>query len=137
MKHSQTLGPEQAERSESDRSTNASDEQPSCKRDVCAPVERRAGSGGLCTTCVHVGTCTFLRRDTPPVLFCEEFDGQQEHHSGATAEVMAQSTTVHTQARFQCERSSKFKGLCATCEKRERCTFPRAEGGVWHCEEFE
>ncbi len=137
MKHSQSLRPEQAERSESDRSTNASEEQPSCERDGCAPVERRAESSGLCMTCVHVGTCTFLRRDTPPVLFCEEFDGQQEHRSGASAEVMAQSVTVHTQATYMPERSSKFNGLCATCEKRELCTFPKAEGGVWHCEEFE
>ncbi len=137
MKHPQSLRPEQAERSESDRSANASEEQLSCKRDACAPVERRAESSGLCMTCAHVSTCTFLRRDTPPVLCCEEFDGRQEHRSGATADVMAQSATVHTQATYVRERSSKFKGLCATCEKRKLCTFPRAEGGVWHCEEFE
>ncbi len=137
MQRSQSSTPEQSERSDVDRSTSASEDQPSCERNARAPVERRAENSGLCTTCVHVRTCTFLRRDTPPVLFCEEFDGQEKHSSGATAEVMAQSTTVHTQATYLRERSSKFKGLCATCENRELCTFPKAEGGVWHCEEFE
>jgi hypothetical protein len=27
-------------------------------------------------------------------------------------------------------------GLCANCENWETCTFPRSEGGVWHCEEY-
>ena len=27
-------------------------------------------------------------------------------------------------------------GLCATCDNRNTCTFPKPPGGVWHCEEF-
>jgi hypothetical protein len=30
----------------------------------------------------------------------------------------------------------KVLGLCADCAARETCTFPRPEGGVWHCEEY-
>jgi hypothetical protein len=26
--------------------------------------------------------------------------------------------------------------LCLNCEVRESCKFPKAEGGVWHCEEY-
>jgi len=26
--------------------------------------------------------------------------------------------------------------LCATCVKRDTCTLPKPEGGVWHCEEY-
>lgn len=28
------------------------------------------------------------------------------------------------------------KGLCINCANRETCLLPRAEGGVWHCEEY-
>jgi hypothetical protein len=30
-----------------------------------------------------------------------------------------------------------LKGLCAHCDKRETCTLPKPEGGVWHCDEYE
>jgi hypothetical protein len=28
-------------------------------------------------------------------------------------------------------------GLCLNCAHRTTCKLPRAEGGVWHCEEYE
>ena len=31
----------------------------------------------------------------------------------------------------------KKKGLCATCIKLDTCTFPKLEGGVWHCADYE
>ena len=34
------------------------------------------------------------------------------------------------------ENSAQYKGLCQTCEYRETCTYPKPEGGVWHCEEY-
>jgi (2Fe-2S) ferredoxin/predicted RNA-binding Zn-ribbon protein involved in translation (DUF1610 family) len=30
----------------------------------------------------------------------------------------------------------KYRGLCLNCAKREFCTFPKPEGGVWHCDEY-
>ena len=27
-------------------------------------------------------------------------------------------------------------GLCSHCENREFCTYPKPEGGVWHCDEY-
>jgi NADH-quinone oxidoreductase subunit E len=30
----------------------------------------------------------------------------------------------------------KYKGLCLNCANRETCTFPKPEGGVWHCDEY-
>lgn len=32
--------------------------------------------------------------------------------------------------------TTSAKGLCATCELCETCTFPRPESGVWRCEEY-
>jgi hypothetical protein len=71
------------------------------------------------------------------VFFCEEFDGEEENVAGTAAEVISPSTTVHAQAMCRAGPSPEPRGLCGTCEKRATCTFPKAEGGVWHCEEFE
>jgi hypothetical protein len=32
--------------------------------------------------------------------------------------------------------SDSHLGLCGLCEDRSTCTYPRPEGGVWHCEEY-
>ena len=29
------------------------------------------------------------------------------------------------------------QGLCENCANRDDCLFPRPEGGVWHCEEYQ
>jgi len=28
------------------------------------------------------------------------------------------------------------RGLCSYCEEYATCTYPKLEGGVWHCEEY-
>ncbi len=33
--------------------------------------------------------------------------------------------------------SSRYKGLCKNCRKRDNCQLPRPEGGVWRCEDYE
>jgi hypothetical protein len=30
----------------------------------------------------------------------------------------------------------KISGLCTSCAERERCPFPKVDGGVWHCEGY-
>ena len=35
------------------------------------------------------------------------------------------------------EKSTEPKGLCRNCKKKETCTLPKPEGGVWRCEEYE
>jgi hypothetical protein len=32
--------------------------------------------------------------------------------------------------------SGRLTGLCIDCEGRKNCSFPKSEGGVWHCEEY-
>jgi len=34
------------------------------------------------------------------------------------------------------ELPTEAPGLCRTCDHAATCTLPRAESGVWHCEEF-
>ena len=86
---------------------------------------------GLCLTCRHTSTCTFPRSKDRPVHFCEEFDGEEDKPA---------LTAVHHEKVLDQEALAdreKYPGICSTCEKRETCTFPKPEGGVWHCEEFE
>ncbi len=90
---------------------------------------------GLCRTCSHSPTCTFPRCEQHPVMFCEEFVGVAR---ATTTVAMTERPPLAAQDQRICEteHSSEYRGLCRTCEHREGCTFPRAEGGVWQCEEF-
>ncbi len=85
---------------------------------------------GLCLTCNHSLTCTYTRSSDSPVLFCEEFDISQSSNSPIynPAEVQA---AKHIQSS-----NDRLPGLCSNCENRRSCTFPKAEGGIWHCEEY-
>ena len=49
----------------------------------------------------------------------------------------SQSRTVLTVLTTEANRPSPpFKGLCVNCDRRFTCTFPRAETGVWSCDEY-
>lgn len=80
---------------------------------------------GLCTTCVHAETCALPFELGLPVLACEEFD------SGPVA------VADYREPKARRERDGEtLAGLCVTCVHRDSCLLPKAEGGVWHCEEF-
>ncbi|RJP75804.1 MAG: hypothetical protein C4524_11430 [Candidatus Zixiibacteriota bacterium] len=87
---------------------------------------------GLCTTCVASATCTFPRPAGKPVIFCEEFDGYLRNGHVENPDVNAILAHVNVKPAPQ----ATLKGLCANCELRDTCTFPKAEGGIWHCEEY-
>jgi hypothetical protein len=91
---------------------------------------------GLCSYCKSAQNCTFVRDPNRPVYQCEEFD-----------EITYVSIRVPNQKNISLNNFSKnpsiiedsfhsYKGLCSNCEERATCTFPKPEGGVWHCEEF-
>lgn len=80
---------------------------------------------GLCKTCSNAATCTFPREAGRPVRFCDEFDGEEKVEV-VKPKVEVKKTTLND-----------LKGLCRLCDRAESCTFPKAEGGVWHCEEYE
>ena len=88
---------------------------------------------GLCNTCRNVTGCAFPRRPQKPVFYCEEFEiepfvptktSAKDRHPAAALPVPEDSD------------SGIYAGLCSDCQDRETCTFPRVEGGVWHCEEY-
>ncbi|MCX7022114.1 MAG: hypothetical protein NTW26_07580 [bacterium] len=96
------------------------------KKKTAVPVEKKVHTPlGLCRTCKLSATCTFPRQAGRPVRFCDEFDGEQKVET-AKPQTATKKVTVNN-----------LKGLCRLCDKAAACTFPKAEGGVWHCEEYE
>ncbi len=85
---------------------------------------------GLCTTCTSEPVCTFPRSADRPVTSCDEFQGVVEVKSSPLV------VRPRDDERFAIANREWFPGLCVACEKREACTFPAPEGGVFNCEEF-
>jgi len=94
-------------------------------------VANRQWYPGLCATCVNEPDCTFPRSVDHPVLTCDEFEGAVDVMPRPVVESAQQAE------RFAVANREWFPGLCMTCEKRETCTFPKPEGGVFNCDEFE
>jgi len=98
---------------------------------------------GLCSTCKNASTCTYPRDPNRPISSCCEEEGYEEcEGSVSIALLRAGSIFPHppesTARSPATERDSRAeKGLCSNCAKRETCTFPRPDGGVWRCEEYE
>ena len=82
----------------------------------------------LCSTCIHAEYCSYPRDLVTPVHQCEEFDDQ--------VEVATKREPVKDFSRADLEEPIGLKGLCVDCVDRKTCHFPKAEGGVWYCEEY-
>jgi hypothetical protein len=87
---------------------------------------------GLCSGCRNAPTCVFPRDPGKPLLQCEEFEG----FPSAPPPPASIEITPACGARAGPRTKRKYKGLCRDCENRRTCTFPKSEGGVWHCEEY-
>jgi hypothetical protein len=92
---------------------------------------------GICTTCNNAPHCANAKDGEHPVWFCEMFDD-----SVPSPEVVWES---RDDQQYNSELNSKdaennherLKGLCINCALRETCKFPKPEGGVWHCAEYQ
>ena len=86
-------------------------------------------SHGLCATCRSAPSCTFQRRADEPVMDCLEFDGELRKEP---------SRASHPQPRRPSGPAVATEpGMCAWCDHRATCTFPRNAGGIWLCEEYQ
>ena len=92
---------------------------------------------GLCSTCKGRDTCTYPRPTDRAVLFCAEHDGYEE---APLVNILASISSVAPEREPRTSpmkaKPSRRQGLCAICENRETCTFPKSAEGVWQCEEF-
>ena len=90
--------------------------------------------GGLCLSCRNVSTCTFSRDPERPVIQCDEFDGFESFLR--RPKNLSHKSMMALKSNPGKNDLDGYKGLCCICEERETCTYPKPEGGVWHCEEY-
>lgn len=86
---------------------------------------------GICSTCRHCKVCEYRRNNYQPVWVCDEFDCIISTNGRATSMKKNGSYDIVE------EELVEYRGLCRNCTKRKTCTFPKSEGGIWHCEEYE
>jgi hypothetical protein len=84
---------------------------------------------GICSTCNFMESCTKRRTWIGPVHHCEEFD---DH-----AEAPSRPARLEVVTADEPEIDDGLAGICVNCAHRGTCTLPKAEGGIWHCEEYE
>jgi hypothetical protein len=91
----------------------------------------------ICHNCIHASRCSLSSGSPLPIFHCEEFEcadsasAEVGHGDGGVTAVLSWS------ARSVPARSQAYTGLCSDCAHRSDCMFANAEGGVWHCEEYE
>jgi len=84
---------------------------------------------GICTTCRNESGCFHRKNAKVEIFHCEEFDsGLPETTAKPNIEVVGVQESVEV---------AQLKGLCRNCAKNANCMFPKTEGGIWHCEEYE
>lgn len=84
---------------------------------------------GLCATCANAPDCTHVRIAGGPVVSCDDL--------APLGIDVPDAVGVEAPAVREVPRPAALAGLCATCERRATCTYPKPAGGVWRCEEFE
>ncbi len=87
--------------------------------------------GGLCSTCGNGSTCTYRRKTGDSILFCDEFKGGLTMEKKDDGEIILSPESLNDKIGVDGER-----GLCPHCKNLEHCTYPKPEGGVWHCDEY-
>lgn len=94
-------------------------------------IYRREEYSGICAICKYAPTCIYPKDPERPVLLCEVFEAY-------TPRTIRRNGSLTTVAQIAEKNDSlQYVGLCANCEKRETCIYPKPEGGVWRCEEYE
>ena len=91
---------------------------------------------GLCSCCSYAPDCTYPRESGRPVLQCDEFDGISPPLNKMMKRMEKPSVNRFSGPIPDAQRPSILRGLCAYCDRLNTCTYPKPEGGVWHCEEY-
>jgi len=110
-------------------------EEEECAMRKISEDPERILNGGLCSTCRNAPTCMYLRNSSKPVLQCEEYEEFPSEPGKKPME--AKKPISKNNPGGNPKEKPKYFGLCANCKHRETCTFPKPQGGVWHCEEYE
>lgn len=85
---------------------------------------------GICGVCALCEDCELATRSAAPMTHCEQLEPDHGLVSEMVRFVMQGQVSKMTDA-------VEHMGLCMNCEHHNDCTFPRDQGGVWYCEEYE
>ena len=88
----------------------------------------------LCSSCKHASTCTFPRDPQRPLFYCEEFEIEMTPHTQTAGDDKGRPMIPDI---AEIKGTTQFVGLCCDCENRQNCIFPKPEGGIWHCQEYQ
>jgi len=92
---------------------------------------------GICEICDNEQTCLYKKDPKHPVLYCNEFKVSPLVMSSYSFQDTFVTMNTKENERASRYEEVEYKGLCMNCEKRNTCTYPKPEGGVWSCEEYE
>ena len=112
---------------------------PARKIEVSGTISEKREYHGLCSSCSNTVTCTYPRDPGRSVVQCDEFEGSLKSPFKTTgtpffmADLPSPSQRI---SHFRGKTQNGNKGLCRLCEARSTCSYPKPEGGVWHCEEY-
>jgi len=87
----------------------------------------------ICSTCQHKPYCTNARNASGSIIYCEEFELEYP----ATPESQGKVRQISQRYSYEKQEPNGLIGLCSDCRGWRSCTFPKPEGGIWHCEEYE
>ena len=93
---------------------------------------------GLCLTCNNCVNCNFRQNHNKIIWQCEEYDGSTIRQSKNNQIDKTGSEEIHINSKGTGKGNEViYKGLCVNCENRFTCIHGKAEGGVWHCENYQ
>lgn len=101
-------------------------------------IADKRGRQGLCTFCDVAAGCALIEPAGMPVLECEEFRAvvKPKGRVAQEKEVLDAKSAQASQSERKDYTDWREKGLCGDCAIYDTCPFSKAEGGIWHCEEF-
>lgn len=98
-------------------------------------IETVTTTRGLCSACRHEAGCIYPRSKDQVVLNCGQFEPAPPAPRPPAGRDQVELEKLWKESSAP-KVDSKFQGLCASCEDREVCIYPKPEGGVWRCEEY-
>ncbi len=94
-------------------------------------MSNSGASAGVCAACKHDPECIFETAASTIILQCEQFEMTFRGPAVPPKPVPFRAASIAAKA------TNGFAGLCSNCQNRDSCIYPKPEGGVWRCEEYE
>lgn len=81
----------------------------------------------------------FRKEFSESVYFCEEYEQAEasQNNGRVLAPGVVKAPAGHIANNPGNHDRKPILGLCSNCIHRKKCSFPKPDSGVWHCEEYE